>query len=185
MPTRNVSLPEKLDQFITAKVESGDYANASEVMRTALRLLEKEEREYEVRLAALRTAIDEGLASGIAEPGVFERLDDYIEELAAGEEECRHIPSRACGVRLKSIVRYTMKTWGRAQTIRYRQDLEGCFLLLAKTPFIGRRYDFVRQGLRRFEHGKHLIFYISKPDEIFIVRVLHQDMIPTKSRSKQ
>jgi hypothetical protein len=35
MPTRNVSLPEKLDQFITAKVESGDYANASEVMRTA------------------------------------------------------------------------------------------------------------------------------------------------------
>ena len=68
MPTRNVSLPEKLDQFITAKVEAGDYANASEVMRTALRVLEKEEREYEEKLAALRAAIDEGLASGIAEP---------------------------------------------------------------------------------------------------------------------
>jgi antitoxin ParD1/3/4 len=91
MPTRNVSLPEKLDQFITAKVASGDYANASEVMRTALRLLEKEEREYEEKMAALRAAIDKGLASGIAEPGVFERLDAYIEELAAGEEECRHI----------------------------------------------------------------------------------------------
>jgi Arc/MetJ-type ribon-helix-helix transcriptional regulator len=59
-------------------------------MRTALRLLEKEEREYEQKLAALRAAIDEGLASGIAEPGVFDRLDAYIEELAAGEEECRH-----------------------------------------------------------------------------------------------
>jgi antitoxin ParD1/3/4 len=91
MPTRNVSLPEKLDQFITAKVESGDYANASEVMRTALRLLEKEEREYEEKMTVLRAAIDEGLASGIAEPGVFERLDAYIQELAAGEEECRHI----------------------------------------------------------------------------------------------
>jgi antitoxin ParD1/3/4 len=91
MPTRNVSLPEKLDQFITAKVESGDYANASEVMRTALRLLERDEREYEEKMAALRTAIDEGLASGIAEPGVFERLDAYIEELAAEDEECRHI----------------------------------------------------------------------------------------------
>jgi antitoxin ParD1/3/4 len=91
MPTRNVSLPEKLDQFITDKVASGDYANASEVMRMALRLLEKEEREYEEKMAALRAAIDKGLASGIAEPGVFERLDAYIEELAAGEEECRHI----------------------------------------------------------------------------------------------
>jgi antitoxin ParD1/3/4 len=91
MPTRNVSLPEKLDQFITAKVESGEYANASEVMRTALRVMEREEREFEEKMAVLRTAIAEGLASGIAEPGVFERLDAYINELAAGEEECRHI----------------------------------------------------------------------------------------------
>ena len=74
MPTRNVSLPEKLDQFITAKVESGDYANASEVMRTALRVLERDEREYEETLAALRAAIDAGLASGIAEPGGFSRI---------------------------------------------------------------------------------------------------------------
>ena len=74
MPTRNVSQPEKLDQFITAKVESGDYANASEVMRTALRLLEKEEREYEEKMAALRTAIAIGDASEDAEEGVFERI---------------------------------------------------------------------------------------------------------------
>jgi antitoxin ParD1/3/4 len=74
MPTRNVSLPEKLDQFITAKVESGDYANASEVMRTALRLLEKEEREYEEKMAVLRAAIAVGDASPDAEQGVFERI---------------------------------------------------------------------------------------------------------------
>ncbi len=65
MPTRNVNLPEKLDKFITAKVEAGDYANASEVMRTALRLLEKEEREYEEKMAVLRAAIAEGMASGM------------------------------------------------------------------------------------------------------------------------
>jgi antitoxin ParD1/3/4 len=87
MPTRNVSLTKELDQFIAAKVEAGLYANASEVMRTALRLLEKEDREYEEKLAVLRAAIAEGLASGVAENGVFERLDAYIEELAAGEEE--------------------------------------------------------------------------------------------------
>ena len=74
MPTRNVSLPEKLDQFITAKVETGDYANASEVMRTALRMMEKVEREYEEKMAVLRAAIAEGDASPDAEEGVFERI---------------------------------------------------------------------------------------------------------------
>jgi antitoxin ParD1/3/4 len=74
MPTRNVSLTKELDQFIASKVETGLYANASEVMRTALRVLERDEREFEEKLAALRTAIDQGLASGIAEPGVFSRL---------------------------------------------------------------------------------------------------------------
>jgi hypothetical protein len=35
--------------------------------------------------------LPKGIASGDAEEGVFERLDAYIEELAAEEEECRHI----------------------------------------------------------------------------------------------
>ncbi|MGB7548258.1 MAG: type II toxin-antitoxin system ParD family antitoxin [Terracidiphilus sp.] len=74
MPTRNVNLPSELDRFVTASVKSGHYANASEVMRTALRVLERDEREYEEKMAALRAAIDEGLASGVAEPGVFSRL---------------------------------------------------------------------------------------------------------------
>ncbi len=87
MPTRNVSLPKELDRFVTAKVESGIYANASEVMRVALRLLAKEEREYDEKMAALRVAIAEGDASGDAEDGVFDRLNAYIDELAAGKAE--------------------------------------------------------------------------------------------------
>ncbi len=87
MPTRNVSLTRELDAFVAAKVETGLYANASEVMRTALRLLEREEREYEEKLAALRVAIAEGDASPDAEEGVFERLYAYIDELAAGKAE--------------------------------------------------------------------------------------------------
>jgi antitoxin ParD1/3/4 len=74
MPTRNVSLTKKLDQFVAAKVKEGLYANASEVMRTALRLMEKEEREYEEKMIALRAAIAEGDASPDAEDGVFERI---------------------------------------------------------------------------------------------------------------
>jgi antitoxin ParD1/3/4 len=74
MPTRNVNLTPELDSFIATKVEGGLYANASEVMRTALRLLERDERENEAKMAALRAAIDAGFASGIAKPGVFSRI---------------------------------------------------------------------------------------------------------------
>ena len=65
MPTRNVNLTDELDSFVLAKVESGRYGNASEVVRAALRTLEREEQQYEAKLAALRTAIDEGHASRV------------------------------------------------------------------------------------------------------------------------
>ena len=66
MPTRNVNLTDQLERFVLKKVESGRYENASEVVRAALRTLEREDQEYEAKLAALRTAIDDGDASGIA-----------------------------------------------------------------------------------------------------------------------
>jgi antitoxin ParD1/3/4 len=74
MPTRNVNLPKGLDRFVASSVKKGSYSNASEVMRTALRLLEKEEREFEEKMAVLRAAIQEGLDSGVAHPGVFSRV---------------------------------------------------------------------------------------------------------------
>jgi antitoxin ParD1/3/4 len=74
MPTRNVNLTEELDRFVVTKVKSGRYENASEVIRAALRTLEREEQQYEAKLEALRAAVDEGDASGIAEDGSFARV---------------------------------------------------------------------------------------------------------------
>lgn len=72
MPTRNVNLTNELDQFIAAKIQSGRYESVSEVVRAALRSLEREEQEYEEKINALRAAIKEGLDSGIAEGNPFE-----------------------------------------------------------------------------------------------------------------
>jgi len=74
MPTRNVNLTDKLDRFVLKKVESGRYENASEVVRAALRTLEREEQGYEAKMAALRAAIDEGDSSGVADGNVFARV---------------------------------------------------------------------------------------------------------------
>src|SRR5215472_11402466 len=74
MPTRNVNLANELDRFVLAKVESGRSENASVVVRAALRMLKREEAECEARLSALRKAIDEGDASGIAGGNPFARV---------------------------------------------------------------------------------------------------------------
>jgi antitoxin ParD1/3/4 len=84
MPTRNVNLTVELDSFILARVESGRFENASEVVRSALRTLEREERVFEAKLAALRAAIDEGDASGVAEGDVFAQVRETL-NLAANQ----------------------------------------------------------------------------------------------------
>ena len=78
MPTRNVNLTEELDRFILTKIETGRYGNASEVVRDALRSLKREDRTYEAKVAALRSAIDEGDASGVAEGDVFARVREEL-----------------------------------------------------------------------------------------------------------
>jgi antitoxin ParD1/3/4 len=74
MPTRNVNLTDELDHFVLAKIKTGRYENASEVIRAALRSLERDEREYQAKLAAIRAAVDAGDASGVASGNPFVRV---------------------------------------------------------------------------------------------------------------
>ena len=78
MPTRDVNLTNELESLVRAKVASGRYENASEVMRAALRALEREEEEHQARLSALRAAIEEGDASGIADDNVFTSVRERL-----------------------------------------------------------------------------------------------------------
>jgi antitoxin ParD1/3/4 len=60
----NVSLPEELANFVKDKVSTGRYGSSSEVVREALRLMEKTEQQEAQKLAALRQAWKEGIDSG-------------------------------------------------------------------------------------------------------------------------
>jgi len=59
MGTKNISLPKELEAYIDAKVASGEYAHASEVVRDGVRLLMQEEAK---KLEWLRNAIAEAKA---------------------------------------------------------------------------------------------------------------------------
>jgi toxin ParE1/3/4 len=89
--------------------------------------------------------------------------------------------SRRAEADLLSIGRYTLSTWGHAQAVRYLDDLEACCRMLANNPALGRSCDEVRPGLRRIEHGKHVVFYrLRESGGILIVRILHQRMLPER-----
>ena len=71
---RSISLTPDLDDAIQRRIASGRYASQSEVIRAALRVLERDEEERERKLAALDTAIARGIAD--AEAGRVMPLDD-------------------------------------------------------------------------------------------------------------
>lgn len=58
----SISISAYFNDFIQSKISTGRYKNASEVIRAGLRLLEQEED----KVIALRTAIQEGIESGVA-----------------------------------------------------------------------------------------------------------------------
>jgi antitoxin ParD1/3/4 len=60
MSTKNISLPPELERYIDAKVASGEYAHASEVVRDAIRLLMQEDAR---KLEWLRNAMAEANTS--------------------------------------------------------------------------------------------------------------------------
>ena len=69
----SISLGDHFESFIQERISTGRYNTASEVVRTALRLLEAEEN----KIRAFRAAIEEGEKSGFVEnfdPEAF--LDD-------------------------------------------------------------------------------------------------------------
>jgi antitoxin ParD1/3/4 len=70
----NISLTEELANFVKAKVSGGRYASSSEVVREALRLMERVERQEAEKLGLLRQAWREGVDSGEAEAIDFAAL---------------------------------------------------------------------------------------------------------------
>ena len=83
--TVNISITPELDRFLQSRVESGRYQTTSEVVREALRLLERREQERDEALFHLKERLERG--AGQAERGelidgdeVFDELREMIEE---------------------------------------------------------------------------------------------------------
>ncbi len=86
MPTRNISLTPEQDAFVEKVVQAGEYQNASEAVRDALRGLQRRRREDALKLKALRAQLQAGIDA--LERGEFVQIDeqelkDYVTRLGA------------------------------------------------------------------------------------------------------
>jgi antitoxin ParD1/3/4 len=84
MPTRNISLTKEQDALVEKMIKSGEYQNASEAVRDALRALQQRRKEDALKLKMLRARIDVGLAA--LDRGEFDEVDEseleaYLEKL--------------------------------------------------------------------------------------------------------
>ena len=68
---QTLSLPDDLVRMIEARVETGDYASAGEVVRDALALLDLQDRTEAEKRSWLRQAWQNGIATG--DVGEFDR----------------------------------------------------------------------------------------------------------------
>ena len=87
MPTRNINLTPEQDAFVEELLEAGEYGNASEAMRDAVRALKQRRAEEALKLDKLRVAIKQGTAAlkrGDYTDVEDEDLDARLDDLAAG-----------------------------------------------------------------------------------------------------
>ncbi len=87
MPTRNISFTPEQDAFIDEVIEAGQYQNASEAVRDAIRALQQRRAEDALKLERLRLAIQAGVDA--LERGEYTEvsegdLDTYPDSLVEG-----------------------------------------------------------------------------------------------------
>jgi len=85
---RSYNLGQRFEAFIAEQITKGRYANASEVLRAGLRVLEDDERLMEIRLAELRAAVAAGRKSGKGKPAaqVLDRLEAKYQSMAGKKD---------------------------------------------------------------------------------------------------
>ena len=74
MPTRNINLTTEQDAFIDDVVRTGQYQNASEAMRDAVRGLQMRVKTDDLKLEILRAQVKAGLDA--LERGDYTEVDD-------------------------------------------------------------------------------------------------------------
>lgn len=74
---------------------------------------------------------------------------------------------------LFEIFLYGYEQFGVRQAEAYADGLDHVFRLLAENPRMGRKAEAIAPGVRRHEHGSHVILYEATDTGVLILAVVH------------
>ncbi|MEH2012295.1 type II toxin-antitoxin system ParD family antitoxin [Nostoc sp.] len=87
----NITLKPEIEQFIQAQIATGRYANAEEVISKALKLLEKQDKQYQEWEEETRRKVDVAIAElergeGLDGETVVMQILDRFQKAREGQE---------------------------------------------------------------------------------------------------
>jgi antitoxin ParD1/3/4 len=81
MATMNISLPDKMKQWVESRAEDGTYSNSSDYVRDLIR----RDQVRAEKIAAMQVLITEGIESGISNRSMEEIRQDALRRLGHAE----------------------------------------------------------------------------------------------------
>lgn len=83
MASMNISVPDSMREWVQRRIESGEYASASDYVRDLI-LRDQTAQARQLSVEDIRQTIEEGRAAGATLPAeeVFARLEDRLRRLA-------------------------------------------------------------------------------------------------------
>lgn len=90
--------------------------------------------------------------------------------------------SKKAAADIRRLALDSLRDFGDLQTDVYMQGLDATFETIAANPGIGTQFVHSRTGktYRRLRYVSHVVYYRERSQDVFIVRVLHTHMLPTK-----
>ncbi len=77
---------------------------------------------------------------------------------------------------LANIFQYTYKNFNISQAESYLSELAECFIMLSNESGLAHKVEDIRKEYFRYLFRKHAVYFKVRNDDIFIVRVLHQQI---------
>jgi putative addiction module CopG family antidote len=177
--TTKINLTPHFEDMIRQKVASGFYASANEVIREALRLMEKQDHARAIKLEQLRKDIREGLDSGKSTPWNPQEIQPQRQH-KKGDSRRRQrtiiippiIQHPRAAADLAEIRDYVAKD-SEERAELFVDLLNRKLRALARRPETGRPREELAEGLRSHPASRYIIFYRVMRKGIELVRVLH------------
>ncbi len=75
---------------------------------------------------------------------------------------------------IENIYIYSYQKFGRQKARQYIRQIEQRIYQIRDNPKLSKNLNFIKQDLRRIIIFSHAIYYLTKPEELIILRILHQ-----------